>query len=127
MRRLRGGARLSSPVGRRSKCARLGYQSKQLSGSDNTAGKLGDQFSNQKNGVALDFRTPERLYREGGANARPEDHLLQKKEKTCRNIWLLVTSPTTSTLPKWTKRRAARSTRSTKRWGTPAACNSLAA
>jgi hypothetical protein len=33
-------------------------------------------------------------------------------EKTCRNIWLLVTSPTTSILPQWTKRWAARSTRS---------------
>src|ERR1700741_2640238 len=112
MRRLRGGARLSSPAGRRSKCARLGYQSQQLSGSDKTAGKLGDQFSNQKNEVAVDFRTPGRLYREGGAHARPEDHSLQKKERTCRNICLLLTPPTTSTLPKWTKRRAARSMRS---------------
>jgi hypothetical protein len=49
------------------------------------------------------------------------------RRRRCRNIWLLVTSPTTSTRPQWTKRRAARSTRSTKRRLLPASGNSLAA
>ena len=38
-----------------------------------------------------------RLYREGRATSLPEDHYRRRK---CRNIWLLVTSPTTSTRPK---------------------------
>jgi len=56
-----------------------------------------------------------RLYREGRATGPPEDRY-RRIEKSWRSIWLLFTTPTTTTRPQRTKRCPAISTRSTMSW-----------